>query len=749
MKMKKIGVLTSGGDAPGMNAAVRAVVRAGIASGAEVYAIYEGYQGMVDGQDQIRRMAWSDVGGILYKGGTLIGTARCDDFRERHGRLRAARNLVEHGIDNLVIIGGDGSLTGANILRQEWSGLLDELVEKGEVPYEQAQANHELTIIGLVGSIDNDMWGTDISIGADTALHRITDAVDAISSTAASHQRSFVVEVMGRHCGYLALMSAIATGADWVLIPESPPNLDEWEEKMCAVLKNGRENGRRDSIVIVAEGAQDRHGNEISSGYVQQVLEDRLQEDARVTILGHVQRGGSPSAFDRNLSTLLGSAAIDAIISGELAGQAFLIGLKGNKITRYPLEECLQKTTEIAHAIKKCDFERAMELRGRGFREAFQTVRTLVRALPHEPSPGQKQRRIAVINGGAPAPGMNTAVRAAVRLGLDKGHVIFGIDNGFAGFAEGEITELNWMSVNGWAYLGGSELGANRHIPANSDFYKIARNIEEHNIEGLLIIGGWSAYVAALELFQRRNNYPAFNIPIVCLPASIDNDLPGAELSVGADSALNTIIDAVDKIKQSAVASKRVFVIEVMGERCGYLALMGALATGAERVYLHEEGMRLTDLAKDVENLVDGFKKGKRLGVIIRSEGANDTYTTDFMCALLEEEGSDYFTARKAVLGHMQQGGNPTPFDRILATRLATKCIDFLEKQIGATEQESACIGLQSGSFQFTQFHDMLRLMEMENRRPKHQWWMALRPIARTMSKGQYKKAAATNEVKD
>ncbi|MCA9968141.1 MAG: 6-phosphofructokinase, partial [Anaerolineales bacterium] len=218
---------TSGGDAPGMNAAVRAVVRAGISAGAEVYAIYEGYQGMVDGADWIRRMVWQDVGGILYKGGTIIGTARCDDFRERHGRLRAAKNLLLHGIDNLVVIGGDGSLTGANIFRQEWSGLLDELVEKGDISYELAQVHRELTIVGLIGSIDNDMWGTDISIGADTALRRITDAVDAISSTAASHQRSFVVEVMGRRCGYLALMSAIATGADWVLIPEAPPNLDE------------------------------------------------------------------------------------------------------------------------------------------------------------------------------------------------------------------------------------------------------------------------------------------------------------------------------------------------------------------------------------------------------------------------------------------------------------------------------------------------------------------------------------------
>jgi 6-phosphofructokinase 1 len=174
-----------------------------------------------------------------------------------------------------------------------------------------------------------------------------------------------------------------------------------------------------------------------------------------------------------------------------------------------------------------------------------------------------------------------------------------------------------------------------------------------------------------------------------------------------------------------------------MGERCGYLALMGALGTGAERVYLHEEGMRLTDLAKDVESLVDGFKSGKRLGVIIRSEGANDTYTTDFMCTLLEEEGGDYFTARKAVLGHMQQGGNPTPFDRILATRLATNCITYLEEEIGKSEQVSACIGLQNGAFKFTEFHDMARLMDMENRRPKQQWWLTLRPIARMMANGR------------
>jgi 6-phosphofructokinase len=220
---KRIGVLTSGGDAQGMNAAVRAVVRSALHFKAGVYAIYEGYQGMVEGGDRIRPLAWDDVGSILHRGGTVIGTARSAEFRERPGRLRAARNLLQHGIDRLVIIGGDGSLTGADLFRREWPELVAELVRNGEIDSATAEQHPALMIAGLVGSIDNDMVGTDMTIGADSALYRIIEAIDAITSTAASHQRSFVVEVMGRHCGYLALMSAIAGGTDYVLIPENPP----------------------------------------------------------------------------------------------------------------------------------------------------------------------------------------------------------------------------------------------------------------------------------------------------------------------------------------------------------------------------------------------------------------------------------------------------------------------------------------------------------------------------------------------
>jgi 6-phosphofructokinase 1 len=235
--LSRIGILTSGGDAQGMNAVVRAVVRTALDRGIEVQAIYEGYEGLVEGGDLIRPMTWDSVGGILHRGGTIIGTARSEAFRTPEGRQQAAKNLLERDVDNLVVIGGDGSLTGAHIFRLEWPGILTQLVKKKLITPEKAQAHPNLRIVGLVGSIDNDMFGTDMTIGADSALHRITEAIDAISSTAASHQRTFVVKVMGRNCGYLALMGGLATGADWVLIPENPPDVDDWRERMIQQLR--------------------------------------------------------------------------------------------------------------------------------------------------------------------------------------------------------------------------------------------------------------------------------------------------------------------------------------------------------------------------------------------------------------------------------------------------------------------------------------------------------------------------------
>jgi 6-phosphofructokinase 1 len=730
---KSLAVLTSGGDAPGMNAAVRAVVRTGLHHGLDVYVVLEGYQGLVD--DKVRPATSSDVGGILHRGGTVIGSARCADFRTREGRRLAARNLVTRGIDHLIVIGGDGSLTGANIFREEWPELLAELVEDGAIDQARADNHANLVLVGLVGSIDNDMFGTDMTIGADTALHRITEAIDAIHSTASSHQRSFVVEVMGRNSGYLALMSALATGANWVLIPESPPDTDDWEESMCRALEAGRAIGRRSNLVVVAEGAQDRHGNPITAQHVKEVLEDRLGEDTRVTILGHVQRGGAPSAFDRYLSTVLGHAAVELALNAAPDSEPRLVGIRENQVIDSPLMECVRKTHAVGVLIADHDYDDAMAMRGGSFLDSFRLQRTLVRAQPRPPVPGRRRLRLAVLHGGGPSPGMNTAVRVAVRVAMDQGHTVLAVNNGFRGLMRGNIEELGWLSVDGWVSYGGAELGTSRVVPTGEALEAVAGRLSEHEVDGLLMIGGWAGYQAAYELFSHRRDYRGLDIPIVCLPASINNDLPGSELSIGADTALNSIVGDVDKIKQSAVASRRCFVVEVMGHDSGYLALMSGLATGAERVYLPEEDVTLHDLEVDVRSLIDGFEHGKRLGLMIRSEGADPVYTTAFMAALFEKEGGDLFDVRQAILGHVQQGGSPSPFDRIQATRLTARCVEFLVDQAGRDDPESAAIGLERGRIHFTPLAALPSMVEADAQRPTVQRWMALRPLAKVMAR--------------
>jgi len=329
---------------------------------------------------------------------------------------------------------------------------------------------------------------------------------------------------------------------------------------------------------------------------------------------------------------------------------------------------------------------------------------------------------------------MNTAIRSAVRIGIDKGHIMFGIHNGFEGLIGDDINELHWMSVSGYTKMGGSELGTNRTLPKGTDFYAIARTIEKRNIQAILIIGGWTGYEGAFQLLQEREHFPAFDIPVVCIPATINNNLPGSELSIGADTALNNIVGAVDKIKQTAVASKRCFVVELMGRYCGYLALMGGLATGAERVYLHEEGITLRDLQKDIDNLSYGFRAGKRLGLMIRNEDANPIYTTPFIKALFEEEGGDLFDVRQAILGHLQQGGDPSPFDRILALRFANHCIEYLINQLQDGNNQSAFIGLVGKEIKFHNLEDFPRLIDPLYQRPKVQWWMDLRGIAKLLA---------------
>lgn len=731
---KKIAVLTSGGDAQGMNAAVRAVVRTALHLGAQAYAVFEGYQGMVDGGAGIRRMGWDDVGSVLHKSGTVIGTFRSKDFRERDGRKRALEHLLEHRIDRLVVIGGDGSLSGLDAFRQEWPQLLAELVAEGRVAAAVAEAHPALMIAGLVGSIDNDLVGTDMTIGADTALHRIVDAIDALGSTAASHQRSFVVEVMGRHCGYLTLMSAIAGGCDYALIPENPP-AQGWEEKMCAELRRGRQAGRRDSIVVVAEGAQDREGNRISADYVRSVLEERLHEDTRVTILGHVQRGGVTSAYDRWASTWLGFAAAHEVLDATPESEGMVISIRGSRIAKVPLMEAVRRTRQVPELIAAHDYAGAMELRGGSFIEMSRIFGQL--AEPPTVHHGEQAKRIALVHAGGLAPGMNTAAWACVRLGIERGHQILGGVGGFPGLRDGQLRELSWGDVEGWTSIGGAELGISRSVPPVEQLYSIGRSLEEHRIDALLVIGGWNAYQGANLLFSERDRYPAFRIPIVCLPASIDNNLPGSSLSIGADTALNEIAHAIDRIKQSASATKRVFVVETMGRYCGYLALLGGIAGGAERVYLHEQSPTLEDLVADVEWITTSFDHGRRLFLAVRNERASQRYTTGFLASLFDQESRERYDVRSAVIGHLQQGGDPSPFDRVLATRLASHGVDVVDRELAAGTAGAHYLGLVDGKVQAAPMAHIHDEIDPAFRRPRRQWWLGLRPVIRAVSEAE------------
>jgi 6-phosphofructokinase 1 len=729
-----LGVLTSGGDAQGMNAAVRAVVRTALREGVTPYIIHEGYRGMVDGGPAIQAATSHMVGGIMHRGGTVIGTARSDAFRTPEGRQRAAANLVARGIDALVVIGGDGSLTGANLFRSEWPDHLAALVEAGELDRETADRHPHLRLVGMVGSIDNDMFGTDMTIGADSALHRITEAIDSLRSTASSHQRSFVIEVMGRNCGYLALMAALATGANWVFIPEHPPQVDDWRAALQRTVEAGRAIGRRQNLVIVAEGARDLRGEPITSEQVRQTLADGLGEDTRITILGHVQRGGAPSAFDRNLATQCGYHAVQELLASAPDAEPVLVGIRENSIQTSPLMDAVTRTQTVAEHLDRGEFDAAMALRGGSFAESYLTMRTLVRAQPRRTSNGERALRLLVLHVGAPAAGMNTAVRAAVRTAMDVGHTVLAAQGGFPGLLANDIEELDWMSVSGWVADGGAELGTSRAMPEGDEIARVADRLTEHAIDGVLMIGGFDGYEASYRLHLARERYPVLKLPIVCMPATISNDVPGTELSVGADTALNSIVNDVDKIKQSAVASKRCFIVEVMGKDSGYLALNAGMATGAERVYTPETGIDLDRLQADVADLREGFKAGQRLGLIIKGEHADPVYTTPFLWALFSKEGNGEFDVRQAILGHLQQGGDPSPFDRIQATRLAVRCVAFLEEQAADPAPESAMSGLVAGQVTFTPLTRFWDLLDGNARRAAKRPWKSLRPIADAMA---------------
>jgi 6-phosphofructokinase 1 len=310
--MRRIGVLTSGGDAPGMNAAIRAVVRTGILNGWEVFGVRNGYEGLINGR--VVPLGPRDVGGIIQRGGTMLGSARSPEFRTDAGQVKALRTLNEYGIEALVVIGGNGTQTG-----------------------NEALFRRGFPTVGIASTIDNDLYGSEMTIGVDTALNIALEAIDRLKTTASSHQRAFLVEVMGRDCGYLALMSGIAGGAEAVVIPEVVVD----PEDIAEVIRESYEKGKAHAMIVVAEGAKYN-----AMGLSQYFAEhkERLGFSVRATQLGHIQRGGEPGAFDRILASRLGAAATDTLLRGEFG---VLVGLIKSEIKTTPLSEVIAHKKQL------------------------------------------------------------------------------------------------------------------------------------------------------------------------------------------------------------------------------------------------------------------------------------------------------------------------------------------------------------------------------------------------------------------
>ncbi len=312
-KVTKIGVLTSGGDSPGMNAAIRAVVRTGIYHGLEVFGIIRGYSGMVDGD--IVKMESKSVANIIQRGGTILKTSRCQEFFSKEGRIKAYENLKKHGINGLVIIGGDGSFRGAQTFTNE----------------------HEIPCIGLPGTIDKDIAGTDFTIGFDTAVNTAVEAIDKIRDTMDAHDRLFIIEVMGRDSGYIALHSGISTGAENILIPERRTDI----EAVIIALAEKERRQKLVNLIVVAEGDGFGGADEVAK-----IIKERMpSQEVRVCILGHIQRGGAPSCFDRVIASRMGYAAVECLIDGR---HNIFVGILNNRLHYIPLTEAVKKKQRIS-----------------------------------------------------------------------------------------------------------------------------------------------------------------------------------------------------------------------------------------------------------------------------------------------------------------------------------------------------------------------------------------------------------------
>jgi 6-phosphofructokinase 1 len=407
--------------------------------------------------------------------------------------------------------------------------------------------------------------------------------------------------------------------------------------------------------------------------------------------------------------------------------------------------EAVKLTKDVAKKIEAKDFKGAMAGRDAEFGEYFQAFKFMTATNKDDHKlPQNKRMRVGLIHVGAPAGGMNAATRAAVAYCLTRGHTPIAIHNGFPGLIRhhndelSSVREVPWLDAENWASKGGSEIGTNRGLPSE-DMATVAHCFEKYKIDALWVVGGFEAFTAVSELRKARSQYDSLKIPTVVIPATVSNNVPGTEYSIGSDTCLNALIDYCDAIRQSASASRRrVFVVETQGGASGYIATVAGLSIGALAVYTPEEGIRLQTLVEDIKLLKDQFAKDQgftRSGkIILRNEKASKTYSTEIIANIIKEESGGKFDSRFAVPGHVQQGGTPSPMDRVRAVRFGMKALQHLEEQFGQSKDalmanplSSSVIGVRGSRVKFSPMEKIENEeTDWKDRRPKNEYWLNL-----------------------
>jgi len=676
---KKIAVMTSGGDAPGMNAAVRGIVRAALQEGWAVYGIRDAYRGLAAGDSHMFPLEAGSVGASFREGGTFLGSARFTDIagssqQAQNLKLAALSNLGEAGISGLVVIGGDGSLTGA----QELFAFLQ--TQRQRLP-EKFRDMH-LAIAGIPGSIDNDIPCTDMSIGVDTTLNTIVECIDKLRDTATSHKRVSIVEVMGRLRGYLAVMSGLATGADHIFIREQPVSREELFS-LLSTLQKSFDHGQQAGIIIRSEGAA------FSTPFIKETIATLLEprRDVRETILGHLQRGGYPTAFERVLAMRLGVKAVQLLKEGFT--DPLFIGIRDNR----------PSVTTIAEVLAKKNAPAFRDTLSNNTRACYQ----LAAQLEKPPAKTGSKKLIAILTDGNNVSGMNMAVRSVARLALNAGLQATGIKGGFCGLLQDEerIAPLHWEMLEMKSILRrpGSLLGVSREEVLDDEqmLTRAAAGLENLHVDGLITVGNLRSYHLANRLAHITG------IPVVGIPADANCNLPGTNWVIGMDSALNDLTREIDRAADAAHVQNKIFIIHLKWHYCYCLVHLAALAGGADQLIIDSRESDTEDSSffqHQVTEKIKGLRKivsGRKLGAtVVFFSRCADTAESALACikkTIREEEIG--LTPTVVPLETSYGGSIPTAFDRVLAKRFGAIAFDVLQERLKGSDKSFHIVGIK------------------------------------------------------